>query len=248
MKITGNHRGFTLLHILLTLLAISLIAGTGWYVWQAKNKKSDSAQNSSANNQTAAVDSFESCKAAGNPIQESYPEVCAAKDGKSYPNPAQVKEEDFWLLYEPPGKEFMFRVADGWKLYKKQDSNESFFSRTSLALQLGTKGEVLPFQSFGHGEGGCGLYWDWAKLSQQGYDEAVARSDEYYTDKITTSSGLEVKKSAGPGQGLYDASTKVYGYFLAKNLQTIYIGYAVCAGEPDHHEVVERVIKTINIR
>lgn len=215
-----NQKGFGIVEVLIVVVILGLIGGTGWYVTQAKNKA----------NQT--LDSASSAQT--NP-QKTEKKEEATKD-----------ETADWTIYETPQNEYSFKVADGWKLYKKQDSNESFFSRTSLALQLGTKGEVLPFQSFGHGEAGCGLYWDWAKLSKQDYDEAVARSDEY-TDKIFTSSGVEVKKSAGPGQGLYDASTKVYSYFLAKNLQTINIGYAVCAGETDHNDVVEKVIKTIVI-
>ncbi|MGH7196866.1 MAG: hypothetical protein ACREGJ_03845 [Candidatus Saccharimonadales bacterium] len=35
------------------------------------------------------VSSFEECVQAGYPVQESYPEVCAAPDGKSFPNPNQ---------------------------------------------------------------------------------------------------------------------------------------------------------------
>ena len=34
-------------------------------------------------------DSFEGCKKAGNPIQESYPEVCVDQAGKRYINPDQ---------------------------------------------------------------------------------------------------------------------------------------------------------------
>lgn len=36
------------------------------------------------------VNSFEECVAAGNPVRESYPEVCATKDGQSFPNQTQV--------------------------------------------------------------------------------------------------------------------------------------------------------------
>lgn len=38
------------------------------------------------------VDSFEACVQAGNPVQLSYPEVCATPDGKRFPNPNQHVE------------------------------------------------------------------------------------------------------------------------------------------------------------
>jgi len=38
-----------------------------------------------------AIDTFEECAAAGNPIMESYPEQCAA-NGRSFSNPNQKVE------------------------------------------------------------------------------------------------------------------------------------------------------------
>ena len=37
----------------------------------------------------SGIGSFEECVAAGNPVQESYPEVCMTKDGKRFVNPKQ---------------------------------------------------------------------------------------------------------------------------------------------------------------
>lgn len=94
MRKISNHHGFTPLHTILAVVAVGLIVGTGWYVWQFKSKTSNSTdQGASAAKSDADVKDFASCKAAGNPIQESYPEVCAAKDGKSYPNPDHVKDQ-----------------------------------------------------------------------------------------------------------------------------------------------------------
>ena len=39
----------------------------------------------------ASISSFDECKAAGNVIQESYPEVCLAKDGKRFVHPGQAQ-------------------------------------------------------------------------------------------------------------------------------------------------------------
>lgn len=39
-----------------------------------------------------AITSFEACVAAGNPVQLSYPEVCATPDGKRFSNPEHQVE------------------------------------------------------------------------------------------------------------------------------------------------------------
>lgn len=39
---------------------------------------------------TSGIDSFAECVAAGNPVQESYPETCTTKDGKHFTNPSQL--------------------------------------------------------------------------------------------------------------------------------------------------------------
>lgn len=64
--------------VILIVLATTLIAVFAiWYVWQRSERSS-----------SKAINSFESCAAAGKPIQESYPERCAA-NGKTFTNPKQ---------------------------------------------------------------------------------------------------------------------------------------------------------------
>ncbi|HYH74821.1 MAG TPA: hypothetical protein VD735_02560 [Candidatus Saccharimonadales bacterium] len=43
----------------------------------------------SNNKQQTAINSFAACAKAGNPVQESYPEVCVTKDGKRFTNTNQ---------------------------------------------------------------------------------------------------------------------------------------------------------------
>jgi hypothetical protein len=80
-----NNKGFSALEGLLVFIVIALLAGVGWYVWD-QNKKED------AKSSTSNITSFAECKAAGNPIAESYPEQCSA-GGKTYTNPDQKVEE-----------------------------------------------------------------------------------------------------------------------------------------------------------
>lgn len=94
MRKISNHNGFTPLHTILAVLAVCLIVGTGWYVWQAKNKMDKTLANTSqgagdAVKSAPSINSFEECKKAGYPIQESYPEACLTDDGKRFTNPSQ---------------------------------------------------------------------------------------------------------------------------------------------------------------
>lgn len=88
--------GFTVIEGLLILVIVGIIAGTGWYVWNAQdkaNKNLDSAAKSSQNVPIATkkISTFEECKkSAGSKIQESYPEVCVTKDGNKFTNAAQA--------------------------------------------------------------------------------------------------------------------------------------------------------------
>jgi hypothetical protein len=62
--------------ILIILLLLVSAAGLS-YLYQRSNND---------------VTNFEECKAAGYPIQESYPEVCRTEDGRSFSNPNQPPE------------------------------------------------------------------------------------------------------------------------------------------------------------
>lgn len=73
-KISNNQKGFSVGQVLLVVVVLGLIGGVGYYVYQRQNK--------------SMITTFEECKAAGNPIMESYPEQCSV-DGKTYTNPNQ---------------------------------------------------------------------------------------------------------------------------------------------------------------
>lgn len=174
-KISRNNAGFGTVELLLILVVVGLLGFVGWYVYQAKNKTNNSLENAAnTNNQTEQT--------------SKYSEVQTAKP---------VDETANWVQYEPPGKEFRFKVTDGWKLHKKEGTDVSFYSTDSLALRTGTKGEVLPYVRSGPGEFGCGLYWDWqtytTDVMKQVYKDTVERhkNDEMFK----TASGLEVRKN-----------------------------------------------------
>lgn len=64
---------------LFVVILVLIVGGAGYYSW--RHDKKATLKN---------VNSFAKCVAAGNKIQESYPEVCVTEDGQSFPNPDQT--------------------------------------------------------------------------------------------------------------------------------------------------------------
>lgn len=79
--------GFGVIEIVVILCIVAAVAFAGWYIWR-ENKKSSTDGG-------GTINSFEECTKAGNPVQDSYPEVCVTKDGKRFPNPAQANPSNF---------------------------------------------------------------------------------------------------------------------------------------------------------
>jgi hypothetical protein len=83
-----GQKGFSVLEALLLLLAVGIIFGTGWYVWNSTsqaNKSLDSANSTKFSSASKPIKTFDDCKkAAGSKVQESYPEVCLTKNGKRF--------------------------------------------------------------------------------------------------------------------------------------------------------------------
>lgn len=62
--------------VLIFIAATVVALGLAWLIKQRSDSK-------------ITIDSFEDCKNAGYPIQESYPEVCITPDGLRFTNPTQ---------------------------------------------------------------------------------------------------------------------------------------------------------------
>ncbi|MGH7157864.1 MAG: hypothetical protein ACREGD_02175 [Candidatus Saccharimonadales bacterium] len=60
--------------ILILLLAAVGLLFVIWFAWVRPEEES------------ANITSFDDCKAAGYPVQESFPEVCVAPDGQRFTN------------------------------------------------------------------------------------------------------------------------------------------------------------------
>lgn len=86
----SEQKGFALIEILLVIVILGAIGFTGWFVWhsrQAADKSYNDATRSSQGSQAriSAVNDFEGCKkATGSKLQETSPEKCVTKDGKTF--------------------------------------------------------------------------------------------------------------------------------------------------------------------
>lgn len=72
--------------VIIVCLAVALLGALGWIFWQ---------NFVSTDNKSGNITNYAECAAdEGSRIQESYPEVCVTKDGKSFTNPDQVLETE----------------------------------------------------------------------------------------------------------------------------------------------------------
>lgn len=84
-----NEKGFGVVEILITVVAIGLIGGVGWYVWQKQNDKSDSNNTSQVSNVTQ-VEHIDSSKTFSIQYPSSWsivPYEAPGYDGPARPEP-----------------------------------------------------------------------------------------------------------------------------------------------------------------
>ena len=95
----------------------------------------------------SSVSSFAECKDAGNPIQESYPEVCVAKSGKRFVNPDQQQAHEQGLkdadkLVPPTNPDLLKLDIEEWGI--RVPLTTTSFDLSYAYFENGT-GEYLQF-------------------------------------------------------------------------------------------------------
>jgi type II secretory pathway pseudopilin PulG len=85
--------GFSIIETLLVVVILGMLGFTGWFVWHAKQNTNKTLSETNAAQTTApkvaAITTFAECKAsAGSVMQETYPETCVTKSGKSFTGPS----------------------------------------------------------------------------------------------------------------------------------------------------------------
>lgn len=246
MKISRNQAGFSTIEIILVVVVAGLLGLVGWFVYD-RQKKDDTVT------QTKTISTFEECVAAGNPIMESYPEQCAA-GGKTFTKKvdavaAPTDETSGWLLYEPPGKEYSMRLADGWGLIRCDKSPSLYTYDNDKLLFLAGQKAVVSEITCGS-DGRTGLFINHAT---QNIEQIVTPGAKQTS--LKTVDGLEIEKYywvvtgyADEGLGTMNGDTE-YTYVVRESAKRVMtVSYSFQPGATDHHELVEKVIRTIQFK
>lgn len=246
MKMSKNQSGFGSVVIVVIILVVALVGVAGWLVYDRQKKDADKPQ-------PKAISSFDECVAAGNPVMESYPEQCTS-NGQTFTNKVEAvvnppaDETSGWLLYESPGKEYAMRLADGWSLIRCDKSPSMYTYDNSKLMFLAGQKAVVSEITCGS-DGRTGLFINHAT---QNIEQIVTPGTKQTS--LKTADGLEIEKyywvvsGYGEGAGIANGDTE-FTYVIRENPKRVMtISYSFQPGATDHHELVEKVIRTIQFK
>lgn len=92
----SSQKGFAHLWLIVGIVAVFVVGGFAFY--RVINNEEQTEQNSEEVVQTTEILGYEDCVAAGNPIQESFPEQCTTADGETFIR--ELTEEEQQALEE----------------------------------------------------------------------------------------------------------------------------------------------------
>lgn len=216
-----NQKGFGIVQVLLFIVLVGLITGTGFYIYKAQqntNKSLDSA------NKT--LDDL-------------------AEDKQTKPE-NKVKEEDSWFLYEPSDKAFSVRIPDGWTGVALYD-NLYVRNPANMVYTQGTKAQIEVLEDGGwDGASPFSLYYP-----KQNGDQIVREGAEQDALKtgagLSVRKFIYTQETEPDGIG-YQKGSKVYSYYFDSDGKYLQVSHVVAPGETDRHEIVERLVRTIVIK
>lgn len=186
---------------------------------------------------------------AANVTQQSQDQQTIQKetidDGANLETPQADAETEGWTKFEATG--YSIRLADGWKIMKKEGSADSFFTTENGYLKFtpGQKAVLQEYAPDGPSEFVYGLYIDYSEnlpSDCSGIEDMKA--------SFKTEGGNVVYKSEASGAG----SNRVEGdktYFYCVQLSdasTLKVAYFLNSSLEDHHVTVERVVKTVHTK
>lgn len=210
-----NQKGFSAVEALLIVVIIVVLGGVSWYVYDSQKKTNQALDKTTQ---------------AQNDPQKTEPKPKATEPPKD--------EATNWLLYEPPGKQYKLRLADGWKVRRAEstDNGASFWSYTSLTLRPGVVAQVEV------SEGGRGGPFPLSLLYNREDSFNYKRGSKI--GAFTTKSGLEgekyefVQTEENAGHDLAEGAKEVRYYFKkdAKNVVII---------ATQEFDLVEKVVSTL---
>jgi hypothetical protein len=163
-----KQKGFSTLHILLFLIVIGMIGGTGWYVYKANRSVTDTFKDA---NNSSTPKSTENSKKATTTKQEVK----------------EIRLSENWLLRE--SDQASIRVPDGFEILSAAGDNLTFVlpdePQGTLHYTKGVKAKVVgePHKHFG-----LGL---WASYNNPGFND---RGTDLRNFKTYSGLNVEVKQ------------------------------------------------------
>lgn len=217
-----NQRGFGVLQLILLIVLVGIIGGTGAYVYKAQKDTKKSLDNTSQNLDQIAHDKQEG----------------AAED--------TAKEEDSWTLFEASDKAYSVRIPDGWQGVALND-NVFVLDASKLVYKQGTKAQIEVLSDGGwDGPSPFMLYFP-----RQNYDqivhEGVAEGD-ITTDSGLVVHKYKYVETKDPEAIGYAKGSTVYNYYFDAPGKYIQVGHVFPQGGTDQSAFVERLIKTTQVK
>ncbi|HSX44795.1 MAG TPA: hypothetical protein VLF39_01625 [Candidatus Saccharimonadales bacterium] len=242
-----NESGIGTIETILILIIVSMIGATGWYVWHSKQSTDDSLNKANQNSyaQTTKITNFDECKkAVGSKIQETFPEICATKNGQKFTDTSD--ETANWYLFN--SAKYSIRIPDGWDLTTNTDVKNLFTSSANdIVYKKGTKAKVE--ETIG-GKDFTNIPFLLDTVSQGPTNadlRGVKQTDFKTAGGLTVKKYYFVQKEKTPMMDI-PFGTKEYTYFVGSGSVHIYAVHDILNGEKDQTPYIEDALKTLVIK
>ena len=160
------------------------------------------------------------------------------------PSARPTDDASKWYLYTSYDGTYKIRLADGLTFSRNSDSS-AICTRGSV-VELGSTTAKVEIENNGH-EGGGGLCINYfAKSSDASWDFGEKRQG------FKTNAGLEVEKyyyyqATEPEAAGLRKGDEEYTYRIIKDGKAVVIAYSVMAGEKANTDLVEKMVKTVEL-
>lgn len=212
-------KGFTVVEGLLIVVILGIIGGVGYYVYSQTKNNDNLAQKSDSG---------------------------AAESGGTKSDTPKDETAD-WLLYEPPGKEFSTKLADGWALTTYNNVPYLYNFTNQLAIVPGQKATVTDVQGGRDFATAFGIGYI---TNEQMAESSPQRGTKSASLKAADGKEVEVYHFTQDNQDpMLDVPYKgqEYTYLVRGSKGMVRIVYSFGPNDTDYHKEVEKILPTIKV-
>lgn len=214
-----NHKGFTIVEGLLLFVILAIVGGVGYYVYiQVKNND--------------------------NLAQKSDSGAIKSSDDKTETTKDETAD---WLLYEPPGKEFSTKLADGWALTTYNSAPYLYNLNNQLAIVPGQRATITDVQG---GRDFATVFVIGFQTPEQAAQVSPQRGVKQASLKSADGKEVEVYHFVQDNpEPMLDVPYKgqEYTYIVRGSKGNVRIVYSFGPNETDYHKEVEKILPTIKV-